>query len=305
MAAWGAAACILAGALWSAPAARAGDVPWHLRSDRARAAAAESGKPVYIFIFSPAQNACKRMVTETLEAPGVKALLKRFECCAIDATVEANRPIVDKYAWGVSTDPVHETRFGSTPAHLFTDAEGKEHYIRWGFFPPAAFAPMLNDVLELVRLKDRVAAHPDDARAAADLGRVLMALELFDDVEEHLRRAVRNDPNNAVGAREDATLDLIILSIPDDPARAHEALGKFLEDYPRTKRALEVRYFQAVTLAAQGTTAAYREALKYLEAFKTDDRTRPEYDSPWTLPALELDAQIRAHLGLRRQGRER
>lgn len=298
--AWSAAACVVAGAVWTGPAARAGDIPWHLRLDRARAAAADSGKPVYVYIYSPAQMACKRMVSETLEDPDVKALLKSFECCAIDTTVPANKPIADKYAWGVSVDPVHETRFGSTPAHLFMDADGKEHYIRWGFFPAAAFAPMLSDVLEMVRLKARVAAEPGDARAAADLGRVLMALELFDGAKEHLQRAVANDPNNAVGAREDATLDLIILSIPDGPEQAHDALAKFLKDYPRTKRAVEVAYYQAVTLAAQATPAAYRAALKFLEPFKTADRTRPEFDSPWTLPALALDAQIRTQLGMRR-----
>lgn len=298
--AWSATACILAAALWGGPAAGADDIPWHLRLDRARAAAADSGKPVYVYIYSPAHTVCKRMASETLEDPGVKALLRQFECCAIDTTVPANKPIADKYAWGVSIDPVHETRFGSTPAHLFMDAEGREHYIRWGFFPPAAFAPIVADVLDLVRLKAQVAAQPGAARAAADMGSVLMSLELFDGAEEHLRRAVANDPDNAVGAREDATFDLIILSIPDGPAKAHDALAKFLRDYPRTKRAVEVRYYQGVTLAALGTTAAYREALKFLEPFKTADRTRPEYDSPWTLPALALDTQIRAHLGMRR-----
>ena len=294
-----AAACAIAAAFATPPVAAREEVAWHARPERAREAAAKSGKLVYLYIFTPAQKACNRMRAETLTHPTVIELLRNFECCPVDASVAANKAIVDKYAWGVSEDRELKTRFGSMPAHLFTDAAGKEHYIRWGFIPAPGFVVILRHVLSLAELKAVLAKTPKDPRANADLGHVMIELELFDKGKEHLRLALANDPDNKAGALEDATLDLTILSIPDDPVKGFAALGKFLEDFPRTDRKLEVVYFQAAALAAQGTPAKYREAVKLLQPFKTADETQPAYNSPWTLPALELDSQLRAALGMR------
>ncbi len=277
----------------------ADEVAWHTRVEDARAAAAKSGKAVYLYIFTPAQNACKRMRSETLTSPLVAPLLGRFECCAIDASLAANAALVDKYAWGVSTDAENKVRFGSMPANLFTDAAGEEHYIRWGFIPARAFVTILEQVAGLARLKATLAKDPTDARAHAGLGHLMVELELFVKGKEHLAQALKNDPGNKLGAFADATLDLIILAIPDDPAKGYTALTRFVADYPKSGRGLEARYFQAVALSAQGTPAAYGQALKLLEPFRTGDKTRPEFSSPWTLPALELQRQLRAELAKR------
>jgi len=273
------------------------EIKWHATIAEAQEAAEATGKGVYIFMFAPADEASRTMRFTTLRSDKVIALLKQYECCAIDTTLRANRDIVEKYVWTESEDPDVKAKTGKIPVSLFTDAHGREDYIRWGYIPTPAFGEIIAQVGVLAAQKAILATKPDDPRASADLGHIMLALGLSPEIaKQHLQKAVDGDPENTVGACEDATLDLLILSIPDNPAKAFEALEAFLRRYPETKRALEVRYFKAVALVAQDDHDKWRQALELLQVFKTTDETRPEFSSSWARPALELEAQLRQAL---------
>ena len=288
---------ILAAAV-STPAAE--EIQWYASVQDAQSAARASGKPVYFFIFQPSDEACRTMRFTTLRDDKVLALLGGFECCAIDTELRENRPFVQKYSWIETEDEVPdvEVKISKLPTNLFMDAGGKELYIRRGYLPAAGFATLLEQVTYQDAQRQALKRDPQDARACANLGHIMLELGLSPEIaKEHLNQAVANDPENATGAREDATLDLVILSIPQDPARAFEALEAFLRSYPNTKRSLEVRYFKAVALAAQDDRAKWQQAVELLGTFKTPDRSRPEFDSPWTPLALGLEAELRRVLG--------
>lgn len=280
-----------------AQAFAAEDIKWHASLGDAQAAAQAAGKGVYIFMFAPADEASRTMRFTTLRSDKIIALLRQYECCAIDTTLRVNRDIVEKYVWTESEDPDVKAKTGKIPVSLFTDAHGREDYIRWGYIPAPAFGEIIGQVSMLAAQKAILDAKPDDPRASADLGHIMLALGLSPEIaKQHLQKAVDGDPDNAVGACEDATLDLLILSIPDSPAKAFEALEAFLRRYPETKRALEVRYFKAVALVAQDDKDKWRQALELLQVFKTADESRPEFSSTWARPALELEAQLRQAL---------
>ena len=93
-------AILLAAALLllSLSAAQAADVKWYTRVEDAQAAAAQSGKPVYLFIFAPSQKACQLMRTQTLSSPAIAAFLSaNFECCAVDSVLTVNKAIIDRF----------------------------------------------------------------------------------------------------------------------------------------------------------------------------------------------------------------
>jgi len=93
------------------------------------------------------------------------------------------------------------------------------------------------------------------------------------------------------------------ISIPGDPDRAGQQLDDFKGRYPESPRLLEARYYQAVCYIASEIykdEEKYVLALKILDTFRTQDRNAPEFDSPWTPPALGLRQQVRDILGLPR-----
>lgn len=309
---WAAAAALLMAALACSAAHAADELKWYDRAEDAMAAAKQSGKPVFIYIYSDKLQACKAMRTSTLGNPQVVAVLKAFECCALDAELPANAAFVDKYTTAKSPDD--RTRMLVNHAHVFLDSQGRELYVGWGFVTYLDFLAILQQIPRVAELTDLVAREPDNPRANADLGHVLLQLELFGEGKMRLEKAVAGDPSNKVGAKEDASLDLIVLSIPDDPVRGYDRLVQFLKDYPKTGRELEARYFQAVALAAQGAIleaekkdakgadAKYREALKVAATFEVPPGhpMRPTYDkSPWTEPALSLKLALEEQLASR------
>lgn len=302
---WAACACLLLTAVMPATVRATDEILWHETIADVTAAARQSGKPIYVYIYYQYLLTCRRMMGETLRDPAVVQLLNQFECCALDATSEQDREFIDRYARKLAADPETGTRWGQLSANVFLDATGQKQYVCWGYIPPAGFATVVEQVLRVIQLRATLARNPNDARALADLGHMLLALprseeSLLQQATASLQAAVKADPNNQVGAKEDATLDLIVLAIPDDPAKGYEALVQFMRDYPQTKRALEVRYWQAVALYAQNTPQTNKAALELLQPFTTSDQTRPEFNSPWTRPALELESVIRAQV----QGKE-
>ena len=296
---------------WMDPGAEAAreEINWFIRVEDAQAAAAKSGKPVYMYIFSPPQKACRRMRSETLMHPAVIAQLrKHFECCAVDSTEQTNKAWVDRYAWGVARanveDPEYNKQYtakiGSMPAHVFADAKGEAYFTFWGYMPPQAFLVKLGHINQIVRSKTAIDKDDTDARAHADLGHALLELEDFKNSKVHLEKARGLDPSNKVGALETASLYLTVLSIVDDPVKSSQALSQFLRDYPRSKRLMEARYWRAVALYAQQTKPALRQALEALKPFRQIDPKSPEYTSKWAVLADKLEKHVRIDLGLER-----
>jgi hypothetical protein len=295
-------AALIAGALApcladDAPAAgvamEAPEVLWYSSVDEARARAQESGLPVYVYIYWGRQKASQDMRDKTFADPQVAVLLQQFVCCALEATDPAHAETVDKYATAVSTDEEQGTRFGSLPAHLFTDATGKEYYICWGYMPPEAYPHTLTNVLALAHARATLAQTPDDPRANADLGDAMLELSLLQTAREPLTRAVAGDPGNKVGAREDASLNLAILDIPQDPAASVTTLNQYLKAYPQGRNLLKARYYLAAALAGQDDRAKWAQARTVLTPFHAYTEGQPEYTSRWTLEALKLDALIK------------
>jgi hypothetical protein len=223
----------------------------------------------------------------------VAALLEHFVCCALEATDSANSETVGKYATAVSTDEEQGTRFGSLPANLFTDPTGKEYYICWGYLPPEAYPRILENVLALARSRTMLAQSPDDPRANADLGDAMLELSLLQSAREPLAKAVAGDPDNKVGAREDASLNLTILDIPQDPGASVTTLTQYLKDYPNGRNPLKARYYLAAALAGQDDRAKWTQARAVLAPFHAYTENQPEYTNRWTLESLRLDALIK------------
>ncbi|NSW55255.1 MAG: DUF255 domain-containing protein [Armatimonadetes bacterium] len=283
--------------LLSVSAARGADVKWYTRVEDAQAAAAQSGKPVYLFIFAPSQKACQLMRTQTLSSPTIAAFLSaNFECCAVDSVLTVNKAIIDRYAWSVSKAEGGQVRFGSMPAHVFTNAKGDPYFTFWGYTPPEGFIVKLGQAKQIVEAKRAIDANPNDARAMADLGHVLLEVEDYEDGRKHLNRAKELDPQNKVGALEDATLDLVILAIVDDPVKAERELARFMKDYPDSDRILEATYWRAVCHYAQNTPASLRQALDTLAPFRQIGINDPQYRSRWAIEADKLERNIRAQL---------
>lgn len=275
------------------------EINWHGTIDEARAAANQSGRPVYLYIFSAPQRACKRMRAETLAHPDVGVFLNaHFEACPIDSALTVNKAIVERYAWSVAVaqDEDAKVRFGSMPAHVFTNAAGEPYYTFWGYTPPAGFLVKLEQARRIVELKNAITAAPNDARLRADLGHILLEIEDFADAKLHLQKAKELDPENKVGALADATLDLIVLSIAEKPQEAHAQLLQFVRSYPQSARRLEAIYWQAVALYVQETPAAYRQALAALEPFRKLSVDDPQYRSRWAIEADKLEQNLRALL---------
>ena len=290
--------------------AEAPEILWLEDMSSAKAAARETGKPVYAFMYyipAPGERpeddkrslSCRRMRFETFGDPEVRRLLSGFVCCALDETAPDNREMADKYALGVSKDPASKTRFGALPANLFTDAHGDEHYIQWGYIPSAGFRWVLENVLVLENARTVLAEKPDDARSNADLGAAMMELDLLKTCREPLEKAVAADPDNKVGAREDASLNLILLDVPDDLAAGFTRLSKYIEGLPETREAqvsdnaLKARYYQAVTLYAQEGADKYKAALELLSWFKRLTPDSPQYRNRWATEAAKLDVLVR------------
>jgi len=296
----GAFLCALGLIALALPAIAAPEVNWHARAEDAQAASLQSGKPVYLYIFSPQQSACRRMRAETLTHPDVVALLnKHFECCAVNSVLTANKVLADRYAWGVAKDSEGKTRFGSMPAHVLMNAKGDPYLTFWGYMPARALVVKVTEGLDIIRLKKVLADNESDARANADLGHVLLQIQDFKNARKFLERARELDPKNQAGALEDSTLDLIVLRMAEDPLKSHGELVKFRKRYAKSDRLLEAIYWQAVALYAQQKPAAYRAALKVLQPFRDLSVDDPRYRSRWATEADRLERSLRILLDSR------
>ncbi len=279
------------------------DVHWHPTFGAAQARAAESGKPILVFGYSPDDRHCRTLITSILTQPDVVRELGKFELFAANADDPALKQFCATFGIGVvdQTD-TWITQFPVLPIFLFLEGNAHEYFRHYGYTPTrrgsqrsrdlaiagAAFALRLEKIGRLIGGLRQIATEPT-ATAYAEVGHILIELEHFDDARPHLQKAVQLDPTNETGAFADAYLDLIILDIAEDPARALQQLDDFATRYAESDRLLEVRYYRGVCLLA---LEKYKEARTVLCTFETNDRSAPEFDSPWTPLALGLLQQL-------------
>jgi tetratricopeptide (TPR) repeat protein len=281
------------------------DVSWHKSLSAARAAAAASNKPILAIGYRSQHEACQTLIEAILPHPDVIALLDSLELYAVDVDDPASADFCKRYQIGVAgTDDPWLVVQPILPVFLFLDAGGKEYFRDYGIVAPmpnrdhaseteaaaaTGFATRLQTILELVSGLRQIDDNPS-AQAHALVGHILMEMEQFESATPHLEKAMQLDPKNEQGAFAQAYFDTIILRIVDDPERALRQFDDYAARYADSDRLLEARYYKGVCLIV---LERYREAIKILETFETDDQKAPEFDSPWTPMALGLLKELR------------
>ena len=279
------------------------DLHWHPTFSAAQAQSAQSGKPILVLGYSPDDRHCVTLITSILRHPDVVKELSKFELF----TANADDPALGQFCatFGIGVVDQTETwitQFPVLPILIFLESNAHEYFRHYGYtrtwrgterprdvaIAGATFALRLQKIQRLIEGLRQIAADPT-ATVYAQLGHILIELEHFDEARPHLQKAVQLDPTNETGAFADAYLDLIILDIAEDPGRALQQLDDFATRYGESDRLLEVRYYRGVCLIA---LEKYKQARTVLRTFETNDRTAPEFDSPWTPLALGLLKQL-------------
>lgn len=224
----------------------------------AQAAARKSGKFILAYIYRNAHETCAAMEDNTFSNEAVIKALQGYEMVSLNGDARQNRDFCDRYRVGTRYNEKGDkdngkTAFAAVPAYLFLDAAGTEYYRTYGFYAPDVFLHMLGQAAHLIEWQSALVQRPQDARLHADLGRLYLEMNRPDKGRPLLEKAVKLDQNNDAGARADAELDLIIISIPDDPVTALRQLVAYQGvNRPETKRGLEIRFYMAVAQIAAG-----------------------------------------------------
>jgi tetratricopeptide (TPR) repeat protein len=234
---------------------------WHESWEPAFRSAQQSGKPVYVYIWERHRMAPKdwaklraydpsdKMNRLTLAKQQVKQMLRGYALCALEVHDPRNRAFVDEHVPGLLPE-AHEDRAVHSsyqlPFHLFFDSNGQKVFQVYGYIPEQWFVQIIEAVNLLVTIPESADAPLIQARAYGRLGHLCLELQLYEEAEKGLNRAIELDPENRTGAKADAELDLTIMALPDQPAQACRDLESYLTTYPNAKRRVEVRYFMAV-----------------------------------------------------------
>ncbi len=280
------------------------EVRWHPTFAAAQAQSAQSAKPILVVGYAPDDEHSQNLINKILRHPQVIEHLKKFELFAANADDEATKSFCEQYKIGVvkQTDE-WVTLYSAPPVLIFLDKDGSQYFRDQGYTPTtvgeahprdvtdlaaAAFAIRLQKVLQLIAGLRQLAVAPT-AAVYAQVGHMLVELERFEEARPHLQKALQLDPANQAGAFANAYLDLTIMAIADEPERVRQQLEDYAARYPDSDRLLEARYYQGVCLIA---AEKYKQAWTVLRTFRTNDRSAPEFDSPWTPLALGLLQQL-------------
>jgi len=267
----------VAGCCSLAPAA---DLHRHTAWADAQAAARTSGKFIFAYVYQRGHDACVAMENNTFGNEDVIAALQGYEMLSLNGDTAQNRDFCDRYHVGTRYNEEQDqdegkTAFAAVPALLFLDRSGTEYYRTYGFHAPDVFLHLLGQVAKVIEWRCALGQQPQNARLHADLGRLYLEMNRQATGRPLLEAAVKLDPNNEAGARADAELDLILLSMPDDPMLALRSLVAYQFNHPETTRLLEIHFYMAVAQLAAGKEAqAERILLDFaaIPAFLADDR---------------------------------
>lgn len=261
------------------PGAVAAELQRHTTWHAAQAAAQKSGKFIIAYIYQPGHTACVAMEEKTLREAKVVTALSAYEFLALNGDARQNRDFCDRYRvgtrWNAQETPGEaRTAFAAIPGYLFLDHNGREYYRTYGFYAPDVFLQLLDQAGQLIQYQCELAQRPQDPLLHARLGRLYLELERPELAQPLLEAAVKLDAGNTTGARAEAELDLIILSIPDDPVMAFRNLVAYQFNRPETTRTLEIHYYMAVAQLAAGKGA---QAEKILLDFASIPPFLPEH----------------------------
>lgn len=294
-------ACLLTGLLALGSAGMAAEaLDWHREWEKARVAARASGRCVFVYVYQHYRPSCVEMETKTFAQDEIiNALRTHFELMAVPANSTQQREFLDRYHLGMQEidEGEYEVEVTACPAYVLLDATGREYIRFFGYYPPGQFRELIDNLVEVARLSKHLVDHPDDAVACARLGHLHLTLDRAQTGKPWLERAVTLDPDNRLGARQEAELDLAILSIPDEPQAAYGRLVAYRLAHPDSPRSLEVLYYMAV---AQVAAEHYQDAERILLDFQSippllpDNKTpNPLYRSKWCEQADVLLKQLR------------
>ena len=264
-------------------------IAWHDNYQAVFEAAAKSGKPVFVFAYLPLEKSCVEMAKRTLGAASVVKVMANFECCAVSLRDRSAKPFIDQFQLGPVRGSLGESRFQVTPLSLFLGPDGTEYLRQGGYLDPVLFELQVQRLLRILPDLATVRANPRDAVTLARIGRKYIEMTVFRLGREYLQRAVEADPNDATGAKSDATLDLAITSMDDkddkQTQKAFEALAGFLVNHPDSPRRLEARFYMAAAQIALGNDEL---AKKLLGEFAARGPNSPDAKSEWGQRAISL-----------------
>ncbi len=293
-------------------------IDWHDGLDDALAAAEESGKPIFAFVYlgdevssqsgprerirvrggdeSGRRLNVERMLDDILRAPEVISAAENFESVKIDLCRPESDDARRKLKVSPAVDESTSTRVGMYPITVFLEPSGQELFRRHGCMPAIGYAAQLGTARDLHEMKSAAEADPRDPVKRRQLGRAYMEMDptpddrIYQAAVENLEAAIRLDPDNETGAAYDARVDLAILSIPESPEQAIPKLFQLQSQDTDGGRKIEIQYYMAV---AHFVMEDYGSAKRLLTEFETDNRESPYWDSPWTPQALGLLEHIK------------
>jgi hypothetical protein len=278
-----------------APSKDKPQIPWHKDYQEAFDASAKTGKPIYAFVYLPLERSCVEMARRTLVADAVVKVMANFECCAVSVRDKTAEPFIERFKVGPVKGPLGESRYQITPVSLFLGPDGTEYLRQGGYADAVLLEFQVQRLLQIIPDLTAARANPNDAVVLARIGHKYVAMSVFGLGREYLQRAVKADPNDALGAKSEASLDLIITSIDEDSTpkteKAFADLMEFVVAHPDSPRRLEARFYMA---AAQLVLNHDTEAKKILMEFAARGADSSESRSEWGQKAISLTFDILA-----------
>lgn len=245
--------------------------PWQLALDLAQ----KNRRPVMAFVYIRNSQLTDLMDGGTFTNKGVSEASKRFQCVRVEAFRPENRPFIDRYELGgVGEVKIHDENGqmeGRTfPVTVFISPTGEPEHMVYGFAIPQDFALMVNQVLEVVQLREALAKQADDPKSLARLGELYVALQRYEAGRGVLEQALRLDPDGKLGAGPGARLDLAVAVLAaGEYDRATALIAEEIARFPGSEVDCKAHYLLGGALLA--TADASRQQAERLAA-EMDDR---------------------------------
>jgi len=299
--------------------------PWQLALDLAQS----KRRPVMAFVYMRNSQLTDMMDGQTFTSKDVSEASKRFQCVRVEAFRPENRAFIDRYqlrgAGKVRIGDENGQMEGRTfPVTVFISPTGEPEHMVYGFAIPQDFALMMNQVLEVVQLREALAKQADDAKSLARLGELYVALQRYEAARGILEQALKLDPDGKVSAGPGVRLDLAVAVLDaGEYDRASALIAEAIARFPGSELDCKAHYLlggallataeasqqQADRLAAQmddrGAAQAREaaqlarrqaeEAWRWFEA--APGRRAPCADTEWSANALGCLADLRLEIG--------
>jgi tetratricopeptide (TPR) repeat protein len=227
--------------------------PWQAALDRAQ----RTREPIMAFVYVENQQLTVMMDGRTFGNLGVEKAVRDFLCVRVNALDARNRTFLDNYGVGrrdievnvtpipdptapkpKDSQPEYEVAQGRNfayPVTLFISPDGALEHMVYGFVIADDFVHILEQVKEVMRLREGLRGKPDDASALAQLGGVYVDLQRYAAGKEALEKALALDPEDKLKLGETAWLDLGLVYMAEGGEKAGEMIQRQIEAYPDSK----------------------------------------------------------------------